>query len=316
MQRFYFFLVISAVFVLGCSGAQFDLPAQQVLLDAEVQYNNKVDLLFMIDNSTTMNVHQAKLVQQVPSLIQELNRSELDYRLAVVTADMRSQGSGGRLLGTPSFLTRQHSGLVELFQQRLQQGQNGSDIEAGLESLYQALIKPEGQNFLRREALLAMVILTNEDDYSPKNPDFYRQAFDELKGSVPGYTRGWMMNFLGVVDLNGTCQTAPGFKEVGLRYLRLVEATEGVAASICDQSLAFGVSNIRKRIVQVLSDYPLAQEPNLSTVQVWLNGELVPMSDQDGWTYVSATRRIRFHGRYLPKPSDRIRVDYKPAGGA
>jgi len=288
---------------------------QQLLLDAGVTYNNKVDILFMIDNSSSMLQYQKRLESQVTPLISSLNQKGLDYRIAVVSSDLRSSGSGGRLLGSPSYLFSQTPNLESLLRSRLVLGQTGSDIESGLGSIRQALTQNSGQEFLRKDALLAMVILTNEDDYSLGSVSEYRDFFDSIKSGVPGFDRGWVMNFIGVVSIDGNCRTTADFKEAGLRYMALVDSSDGIKASICDTDLSSAISNLEKRIVQILSEYKLQKIPDLKTIKVYINNSAVPQNDINGWSYIEINNSIRFNGRYLPKATDRLRIDYKPIGG-
>lgn len=303
------------LFAVSCSQSSFDLPQEELLFDAGVTYNNKVDILFMIDNSSSMLQYQRRLESQVDRLIGALNEKSLDYRIAVVSSDLRSSGSGGRLLGNPSFLVQSSSDLIGALKSRLVLGQAGSDIESGLGSIRQALSTTTGAEFLRSEALLAMVVLSNEDDYSLGSISEYREFLDEKKNQVPGFDRGWMLNFIGVVDIDGNCSTTADFKESGLRYLELSRDSGGINSSICDTDLSTAVANLQTRIVQVLSEYKLDRIPNLETLKVFSNGVLVPQSAENGWDYNDQNNSIQFYGAYLPKATDKIRIDYKPLGG-
>jgi hypothetical protein len=301
--------------LISCSKANFDLPQQEMLLDVGVTYNNKVDILFMVDNSSSMLQYQRRLESQVDRLVLSLNQKALDYRIAVVTSDLRPGGSGGRLIGSPSYLTSLTPNIQNLLRSRIVLGQTGSDIESGLGSIRQALSSVSGSKFLRSDALLAMVILTNEDDYSLGTIREYRDFFDNLKNQVPGFKRGWILNFIGVISIDGNCRTTADFKEAGLRYMALSDISGGIKASICDTDLSMAVSNLEKRIVQILSEYKLDKVPDLATLKVYINEVLVPQDSTNGWVYLASSNSIQFQGNFLPKATDRIRIDYKPAGG-
>jgi hypothetical protein len=308
-------LLISFGVLSSCSKANFDLPQQEMLLDAGVTYNNKVDILLMVDNSSSMLQYQRRLESQVDRFVLSLNQKALDYRIAVVSSDLRPSGSGGRLIGSPSYLTSSTPDIQKLLRSRIVLGQTGSDIESGLGSLRQALSNASGSEFLRSDALLAMVILTNEDDYSLGSISEYRDFFDSLKTQVPGFTRGWILNFIGVISIDGNCRTTADFKEVGLRYMTLSQLSGGINASICDTDLSSAVSNLEKRIVQILSEYKLEKIPDLTTLRVYINEVLVPQDPTNGWVYLATSNSIQFQGNFLPKATDRIRIDYKPDGG-
>jgi hypothetical protein len=309
-------MIMMFSFFWACSESKFDLPQQEAFFDTGVQYNKKVDLLFMIDNSSSMLQYQKKLERQIPYLLESLNAKELDYRIASVSSDMRRSGSGGRLLGQPSFLTPQTEGLEALLRARLVLGQTGSDIESGLASIWGALETPLGKSFLRQDALLSIIVLTNEDDYSPHPVSHYQDFLDSVKSEVPGFDQGWILNFIGVTDIQGSCRTTGDFKEAGLRYIELADISGGIKTSICEADLVEAVSILEKKIVQILSDYKLDQIPRFETIEVYINEMLVPHHEVHGWFYVESQNLIRFNGDFLPKASDRIRVEYKPLSGS
>ena len=311
-------LATSGVLV-ACSKPQFGLPSQSQQFAASVKYNNKVDIVLMMDNSSSMVQYQNKFSSQVPEMINNLNSTGLDYHIAVVTTDMRTGGNGGKFIGSPSYLTNSSPNLVASLQNHVAVGQLGSDLERGLDSVRAAMqpsyLAGPGAGFLRDDALLAIVIMTNEDDYSADSTATYESFFDQLKPNFNNSTKGWLLNFVGVVSLTAACSTTADYKEPGLRYMELADYTGGVKASVCDSSLATAVSNVHIRIVEILSQYPLKSVPNLSTISVTLNGNSVPEDATNGWTYDPVANTIHFHGTYQPGVSDHIQVDYKPATG-
>lgn len=307
--------LIAMVTVSSCSSAIFDLPEEVAQFNAEASYNNKVDIIFMIDNSSSMLVYQNRLSLEAPALIQSLNSKGLDYRIAVTSSDLRSSGSGGRLLGSPSFLDRATPQLVEKLKSRLVLGQSGSDIESGLGSIKNALSSSAASDFLRTDALLAIVVLSNEDDYSLGQVSEYRNFLEDMRPPISGFDKSWIFNFIGVLSIEGNCRTTADFKEAGLRYMQMVEWSEGYQASICDSSLSQAVSNLEKRLVQVMSEFKLNQAPLLSSIRVTINDQLISEDAVNGWTYQVDKNSIIFNGKSLPNAFDRVRIDFSPAGG-
>lgn len=308
-------LLIAILKISGCSEATFDLPEQVAQFDAEASYNNKVDILFMIDNSSSMLVYQNRLSQEASSLVQSLNSKGLDYRIAVTSSDLRSNGSGGRLLGNPVFFDRSTPDLANLLRNRLVLGQSGSDIESGLGSLQRALSSYSANEFLRSDALLAVIVLSNEDDYSIGSIDEYKNFFDQQRPPISGFDKSWIFNFIGVLSIDGNCRTTADFKEAGLRYMQLVEWTNGYQASICDSSLSQAVSNLEKKLVQVMSEFRLGQIPLPSSLRVFINDKLISEDETNGWTYLASKNSIIFNGSSIPSAFDRIRIDFSPLGG-
>jgi hypothetical protein len=317
MKAIGFFLALAVC--AACSKQEFGLPDQSQNFSAGVTYNNKVDVILMVDNSSSMLQYQNKFATEVPAMVNSLNSLGLDYHIAVVTSDMRTGGNGGRFVGTPRYLTKSTPNLVGILQSRVTIGQNGSDLERGLESI-KTVLQPsylggEGAGFFRDDALLAMIVLTNEDDYSTDSVSSLEAFFDALKPPFKGTTKSWVMNFIGVVTIDGQCRTTADFKEAGLRYMALADYTGGIKNSVCDTSLSTAVSNVRKRIVEIMSEYKLDRPPVLSSIHVTINGVTVPQDATNGWTYHSDTNSIRFHGSAQPGAFDSVKVDYTPASG-
>jgi len=181
---------------------------------------NKVDLLFMIDNSGSMRPLQAKLRAQLPTFIDALTdpatSSLPDLHVAVVSSSFGG-GAWGNVNGCHSALAdpsttgddearfRQGRGapgagscsMLHMGAKFLQTGgaaapnfdgdvrtaldcitdlgDDGCGFESPFKSIYYALAKagdatdPDNGGFLRADAKLAIVILTNEDDCSVRN---------------------------------------------------------------------------------------------------------------------------------------------------
>ena len=317
--------IIALAFMVGvltvaCSKQQYSLPDQSQSFGQAVSYNNKVDMIMMVDNSSSMVQYQDKLAAQVPSMIGALNALGMDYRIVVVTTDMRSGGSGGYFLGSPKVLTAGSADLANVLTARVHQGQTGSDLERGIESirtvLSPAYLSGPGAGFFRDDALLAIVALSNEDDYSSGSVDEIKNFFETLKPKFKGTTQAWMVNFIGVPNLASSCSTVLGgeYKEPGLRWIELANASGGQVEAICDNTLAKAVDNVRKRIVETLTDFHLGREPKVESISVKINGQAVPQSTVNGWEYIPAGYIIRFHGSAVPGADDRVTVDFTPAG--
>jgi hypothetical protein len=194
-----------------CNGRTDDgleTPAQTVPTPAP---NREVDMLFMIDDSASMQANQASLVANFPVLMQTLRNFPgglPNLHLGVVTSDLGAGaftgiggcvpgGRGGALHGAPASCaagptgtpyivaldaeaTKNYSGAVEdAFACIAQVGTAGCGYEHQLASAavalgYRGTIPAANQGFLRPGALLAVVFITNEDDCSapPDSPLF------------------------------------------------------------------------------------------------------------------------------------------------
>jgi hypothetical protein len=317
----YFAAIMLCLASLGCGAQKFSVEEESKNFGQQVTYNSEVDVLWVVDTSASMKTHQDLLASQVPLFIEGLNATGLDYQIGVTTMDMSSSGARGRLLaqtGTPRILKKSTPNLIGLLAGRIQAGEGGSPVERGREAMLEALrlSRAGGANdgFLRANSLLNVIFLTNEEDQSDDSVN-YVSALDAFKPLLPYGDRSWLAHFMGVTSSDSACKSAEwGYASPGLRYIDLATASAGSQESICDADFKRALTNVRSRVLEVLTDFPLEREPKISTIRVYVDGTEVPKSDTQGWSYRQAANSIRFHGSAIPKAGSRIKVDFDPVG--
>lgn len=327
-------LAFAALNFVACSqGTQFGLSSTGVNFAQAATYNNKVDMILIMDNSTGMeNIpvagqgHLSDVATAAPSFVNALMAQGLDLHVAVITTTMGgSNPTGGVFLN--GYVTNATPNLAGNLVGQISAIQaNGSDLARGLDSLVQVLspnyLSGPGAGFLRSDALLAVVTFSDQDDHSVSlggTEAAYSGFLDQLKGTFADGSRKWTMNYIGILSLQGTCVSTggpvAGYKEPGVRWMDLSTLSGGIQDTICSTNLAPEVANIHSRIVQILSDYYLGtQTPNLSTVVVKVNGTLIPQDPTNGWQYLAATNSIRFYGTSIPSATDSISITFTPSG--
>lgn len=191
----------------GGGGVDAGAPAQ-VTADCE-----KMDILFVIDDSLSMDLEQENLVDNFPKFVAVLddfvtdNGKSLDYRLGVTTTsvttayEIYSSGvlaDSGSIMGedgalrtgceiASSYISSGDGDVAGKFSCLANVGVDGSGIEMPLRAVELAVSDrvADGTNagFLRDDALLAVVILTDEDDCSHSTSPIKHTV--PLFGSVP-----------------------------------------------------------------------------------------------------------------------------------
>ncbi len=154
----------------------------------------KMDILFVIDNSGSMQQEQENLAANFPRFIELLDQYEggiLDYRVGVTTTAVREEGSilgiipiaagdNGALMETGNcgtgraWMQKGDTDLVGCFSEVAQVGTDGSSQEMPLLAARLAVTDrtapgEPNEGFLRDDALLALVFITDEDDVSTAN---------------------------------------------------------------------------------------------------------------------------------------------------
>lgn len=259
------------------------MPTTTVTPPVQEEGCKKMDILFVIDNSASMREEQDNLATNFPRFIDVLNTFKdgaIDYRVGVVATGGKQEGTGflgvntihhsatGALL-QPSdcgmsnpWLQRGDDDLDNKFACLAQVGTKGSNFEMPMRAINLATTErvSDGTNvdFFREDALLAVVILTDENDCSSNREtieikafDFSRNDFcgenllapeetlaalDELKGE----REKWALAVIAGTE-NPTCSSeglgSAGYSE---RLIDLAEKTgeNAVVDSICQGDLA------------------------------------------------------------------------------
>ncbi len=203
--------ILTAAHVVGCVNSR---PIDEIAPDLsreEVQQiridsARAVDILFVIDNSSSMGEEQRALASNFPQFMDVLRDDKQglpSVHIGVVSTDVGADptvlncdavGDNGQLQATPhaacnlepGFLdnayiadlvasgsttrTRNYRGdLSDAFSCIAQIGTAGCDFEQPLESLRRALSPQINPGFLREDAYLAVIIITDEDDCSTRD---------------------------------------------------------------------------------------------------------------------------------------------------
>tara|TARA_B110001454_G_C12723326_1_gene436712 strand:+ start:76969 stop:77931 length:963 start_codon:yes stop_codon:yes gene_type:complete len=311
--------VLPMLLLIGCSnGVEFGVGETSQNFAQDVKYNRKLDILFVIDNGSSMNLVQKQLHDQLPYLFDSLKQLDMDIHIATTSMTMLSSfPESGKLVGTPKYITMDTPNFVEELKKKIFIGENGSTLEEGLGAIEAVLSesyrKTEGKGFLRDDSFLNIIVLTNEDDKSAKPWNYYANFLDRLRPNHEDGTKSWTMNFFGVLSQQDNCSSSEwGFKEPGVKFMEVVNYSGGISGSLCGNDLYRSVSTIKARIIQILTDYKLDRKPRVDTIRVYVGGVEVPMSDVDGWTYVAESNLIRFNGTAIPGAEQGIRVDFLP----
>lgn len=302
----------------GCSnGTSFGIPEQQDSFNS-TRYNNKVDIIWLVDDSSSMLQHQQKLSNEVADMVTKLNQLKLDYRMVVTTTSVGTGLAGGTYFGEPKVLTSSSPGLVNTLKTRLLRGEMGSNKEQGILSLQNLLsdnyISSLGSGFHRDESLLLINVLSDEDDQTDGTRESLVQSItnrlNQLKKPYKPNVGGWIVNFIGVI--NNQCPDSVGQIRLGTRYMDLVQASGGKNYAICTTSLKSAVEGLQARVLEIMTDYPLKDTPNVATIKVYKNGVLVPRSQIDGWDYIPTLNVVRFYGSAIPAADVIVKVEFTP----
>ena len=249
----------------------------------EVTTPVKLDLLFMIDNSGSMDDDQANLGANFPRLMDELKNLPLglpDLHVGVVSSDLgdngvlyASTGCGldpkrGRFLISQSGNNNNFQGDIStVFACLAMLGTGGSGDEQQLASARMALsgLIPANDGFLRRDAHLAVVYVTDEEDHSRAPGEDFNlmpvQTFVDdmrllLTQSISiSVIAGWFTEDRIAADARSSdayavCQMANGEADIAWRLKEFADAfgPAGKMLSICKSDFREAMTQIGRLI--------------------------------------------------------------------
>ncbi len=297
----------------------------------------QVDILWIIDNSSSMETSQRALADNFDSFIGEFLLQNYDFQMGITTTDAyrASLGysreysvlkSGGKFGASGhSVLTNKTPSLKENFMKNVLQGDTGYSDERAFMSLKTVLGNGLNQALFRPEAHLAVIVVSDEDDlshdgdywtessyyniYKDPNlhkPNDYKKLLVGMKGSAD------KASFHAIAIKDKECYQKLGGKarKIGQRYFELVTLMGGTTVDLCSdfsKSLKF-LSNF---IIRRTLNFPLAKKPlDPADIHVEMRGVQAPRNPSQGWEYFPATQSLQFFGEWVPANGEAIKVKY------
>ncbi len=302
----------------------------------------EVDVLFVVDNSGSMSDEQDNLSNNFGSFVSTASQWDTDFQIGVVTTDVdANNANAGKLMGDPRFVTSQN-GNVNDFEDSVKVGDFGSGTEKGLEAAFRALTAPlalihkpitECENdeacpgeskcidsvvdagkkycggynmeFLREDATLEIVFVSDEEDSSDAALTFYIDFFKSIKG----FANESLFHAHAIVGPNGGCDGAGGSAADGQRYREVADQTGGKFHSICATDWAQKLEDIGTIAFGLKVQFFLSRPAIPNTVTVKVDG--VPC--ESGWEYLEDSNSVLFdeNGACMPQENQTIEIHYE-----
>lgn len=346
------FVTTLSVFIMGCGskGTSYSLLSTgQSFTQAKV--NAKIDMLWVVDNSGSMQPLQTNMTNNFNSFINQFVTKGYDFHLAVTSSD--SYRAGAKFQNNPALAkfsdgVNSHTGifdivpgtanLINTFVTNATLNANGSGDERALSSFKAALDSPLNAGFLRSDSFLAVIILSDEDDFSDPNRVEYSWTFNggiadhsytnpglepvdsyvtylDTKTNTTGAFRRYSVSAITVLD--SACRAAHAATSpstiIGQRYMDLANKTSGVLGSVCAASYAPALTAIQNRIIELGTQFFLSATPVVASISVSVDSISIPQDATNGWTYNSAANSVVFHGTAIPASGATINVTFDPA---
>jgi hypothetical protein len=279
---------------------------------------------------------QADLTSNFNAFISGFITKGYDFQIGVTTTDayradlngdpslaQLKDGVSGQETGV-FVITPSTPNMIPTFVTNASPGDKGSGDERAFSSMRSALESPLNAGFHRDGAFLAVVILSDEDDFSGsrcencgKDHDYsdpgldpvenYVAYLDQLTGSSPE-SRRYSVSSIAVLDEDCRKEHAT---VIGTRYMQISNETNGILGSICG-NFSESLGKISAKILELLTGFILDRTPVASSITVTVNGNAVAQDEQNGWSYDPTRNMVIFHGASVPDQGSIITIGYKP----
>lgn len=338
-------LLASSLVLVSCDkgGGSFSVLSESSQFQQQTVFTpRKLDVLFLIDNSGSMQTSQNNLANNFPSFINRFIDKGYDFRLAVATSDAYRSATNAKFKSgtTPAIyvidkadynlsLQSEKDKLISDFSANVRVGVTGHGDERAFSSFQASLTSTDNANFHRPDAYLAVVIVSDEEDYSHADLNFIEPSTATNVDVSPLYTVASYKTFLEqftnglstqdfsvstISILDSACQTQLGAgRKIGYRYMALADMTGGTKNSLC-AAFDATLDNISSSIAsQTSAEFQLNKKPIVNSIRVLIDGVLVPESSTDGWSYNSTTNTIKINGAtYRPGSGSNIVINFDP----
>lgn len=329
------------------------------------QAASRIDVLWVIDNSGSMAPRQENLAKNFQAFINEFTKNAVDFRIGITTTDTFKDPGG--FVGSVKVITPQTPNVVATFANNVKVGVTGAPFEVGMESARLALELNKTKNatalanckkacssgvptcpaqcetntaysFLRPEAYLYIIFVSDEDDKSSEDTRFFYRYFESVKG-IGNDGMVATAAIMGDTPTN-TCGATPG-----LKYKALSDLTGGEVGSICDENFAVTLKKLASNAVGLKRKFALQVLPNVQTLKVMVRYRCnvaaavlasctsvdktlcegndaasfnavctVPQGGADGWSYEATNNVVFFSGESVPGLNSQIELQYYEEG--
>ncbi len=256
-----------------------------------------VDIIWIIDNSGSMMPFQNLLGLNMGDFHDGVLIYSPDFQMAFITTD------------SPIFVAapidgRTHLPIDNAIATIDSIGATGSGWEKGLQMLEDCMLSSECTNWMRPDAKLIAIFLSDEPDHSNRTPISFINSFDAIKP-------GAFVPFAIIGDPPQGCPAQTGWNtQAGWGYYDVVQHYASQWFSICDEDWGAQLESLAQTIsVKTIFELGSA-DPHVDTFRVWINGQLM----ESGWSYDESINSVVFEFDEAPEPGDTIEIGYSSWG--
>ncbi len=271
--------------------------------DIDVSSGNKADILFVIDNSISMEEEQKEMGRRISKFFSKVK--DLDWKVAIATTDpywlhpgtgLPTSYADGALLRFPngSYWLDSNLSLVEAefqFSKTIQRDERGNGHERGIRNTYRSVQRsltpgdsPENQrlnDFFRDKASFSVVLISDENETTRNVVDaLLPEQHMSVGSNLVEYIRQvWgpqkKFQFNSVIVRPGDANCLGEYEQYGTAYANLSNMTGGEIEDICAPDYTGALRKIGAGVVNLQKVYTLKCEPVDTNGNGRLNFEVI-----------------------------------------
>ena len=257
-----------------------------------------VDIIWIIDNSGSMASVQSALGINMNMFMSSFLQYYPDFQMAFITTDS-PLFSGSTITNTTVDPVGVAHDTIDAI------GTRGNGNEKGAAMLKDCLEIGDCSNWIRPNAALVAIFVSDEYDSSPLPWTDYVASYDAIKPN--------MFTAYGIIgDVPGGCIAPNGRRIIaGMGYYEIIDHYLGQWWSICNEDWGDQMEEIAE-LISIQTNFPLDHDdPVVDTIVVWINGQ----QTERGWIYDPNSNSVLFDGvDAAPSPGDTLEITYSTWG--
>ena len=263
----------------------------------------KVDILWVVDDSGSMGDEQKALAYNFDVFIHEFLEKKIDFQMAVTTTDS-SNSKNGRWNCNPKLLDaaaakQSEKNFIKHFSHCIKVGTKGSGREKGLHTSQSFIERYDQKEWMRDDAYLVVVYVSDEQDQSAKKVEEYVDFLMDQK------KQKGLIKLYSIVTKESTKYR---WETLGTRYLEASQRTGGQTAHIKNDFYKI-LRDMGGKIVNLLDSFALSGQPHEDKIDIKVNGQNVI----SGYSYDNQSRSIKFLDGHIPNEGAKIEISYSVA---
>ena len=239
-----------------------------------------IDILWVIDTSGSMTVHNSRVLLGIETMINVLNTLPVStqWRLAIMSADSTKS------VNETQFPLTYGSDVVDATD--MFNAMNRGGYEEGFDATYEYIINNSySHTWMRNDAALLIVFVSDEKEQS-SGFSSGQEYVDWL--NMLGRPETYIASIVNLLPADSICNGSAA--NAGTSYIDAANLLSGVVVDICSEDWSPGMTDAANQLEPVL-EYKLTQLPIEESIKVFVDGQIY---DNSLWYYESSLNSVIF----------------------